>query len=155
VQFPSSKFAKEAEQLLRNVQEVIAEEEFLAGDYYHHKGSFPAAANRFSYLSQQYPLYSNADEALWQLADSYRRMGDRFEGQEADALSRIVKDYPFSDHVDAAKTRLETLKRPVPAADPAAYARQKFEQENRTKPGLVSKLTGFLGGRPDTTPAAK
>ena len=65
VQFPSSKFAKQAEQLLRNVQEVIAAKEFLAGDFYHHKGSFPAAANRFSYLSQQYPLYSAADEALY------------------------------------------------------------------------------------------
>src|SRR5947209_15092412 len=40
IQFPSSKFAKQAEQLLRNVQEVIAEKEFLAGDFYHHKGSF-------------------------------------------------------------------------------------------------------------------
>src|SRR5579862_6663708 len=64
VQFPSSKFAKQAEQLLRNVQEIIADKEFLAGDFYHHKGSFPAAANRFSYLSQQYPLYSSADQAL-------------------------------------------------------------------------------------------
>src|SRR6201987_4521485 len=68
VQFPSSKFAKQAEQLLRNVQEVIADKEFLAGDFYHHKGIFPAAANRFSYLSQQYPLYSSADQALWELA---------------------------------------------------------------------------------------
>ena len=155
VQFPSSKFAKEAEQTLRNVQEVIAEKEFLAGDYYHHKGSYPAAANRFSYLSQQYPLYSSADQALWQLADSYKRMGDRFENQEGEALARIVKDYPFSDHVDAAKSRLESLKRAVPQADPVAYARQKFEQENFSKPSLISKATGFLSGRPDVTPAAK
>jgi outer membrane protein assembly factor BamD len=155
VQFPSSKFARQAEQLLRNVQEVIADKEFLAGDFYHHKGSFPAAANRFSYLSQQYPLYSSADQALWELADSYKHMGDKFEDQEGDALTRIVKDYPFSAHVDAAKSRLEALKKPVPTADPAAYARQKFEQENHVKPSVVSKATGFISGRPDVSTAAK
>ncbi len=155
VQFPSSKFAKDAEQQLRNVQEVIAEKEYLAGDFYHHKGSYPAAANRFAYLTQQYPLYSSADDALWQMADSYKRMGDRFENQEGDALSRIVKDYPLSNHVDAAKNRLEALKRPVPQADPAAYAREKFELENRVKPGLLSKLGGFVSGKPDVGAGAK
>ena len=155
VQFPSSRFAKQAEQQLRNVQEVIAQKEYLAGDFYHHKGSFPAAANRFAYLTQQYPMYSNADDALWQMADSYKRMGDRFETQEGDALTRIVKDYPFSDHVDAAKSRLQALKRPVPQADPAEYARQKFELENRVRPSLISKAGGFLSGKPDVSAAAK
>ena len=155
VQFPSSKFAKDAEQQLRNVQEVIAEKEYLAGDFYHHKGSYPAAANRFGYLTQQYPLYSSADDALWKMADSFKRMGDRFENQEGDALSRLVKDYPLSSHVDEAKSRLEVLKRPVPQADPAAYAREKFELENRVKPSVISKLGGFVSGKPDVGTAAK
>ncbi len=85
---------------------MLADKEFLTGDFYHHKGSFPAAASRLAYVSRQYPLFSGADQALWELADSYKHMGDRFEKQEADALARIVRDYPLSDHVDDAKARL-------------------------------------------------
>src|SRR3954452_2855106 len=65
VQFPNSKFAPRAQQLLRNVQEVIAEGEFRRGTFYHTKGSHPAAANRLQSLADHYPLFSKADEANW------------------------------------------------------------------------------------------
>ncbi|MCU1327425.1 MAG: uptake lipoprotein-like protein [Bryobacterales bacterium] len=155
VQFPNSKFAKNAEQLLRNAQEVLADKGYRAGDFYHHKGSFPAAASRFTFVTSQYPLYSAADEAYWQLADSYKRMGDRFESQEADALSKIVKEYPLSEHVDGAKERLTAMKRAIPEADPASYARMKYELENRHKAGTLSKVLGVMSGKPDTGMAAK
>src|SRR5882724_9363473 len=48
-QFPNSKFAPTAQQYLRDIQEVLGQREFVAGNYYHHKGSFPAAANRLQY----------------------------------------------------------------------------------------------------------
>src|SRR5437879_6158371 len=66
VQFPNSKHAGETQQLLRNIQESIGEGEFRVGDFYHRKGSNPAAANRLTRLVDQYPLYSKADEALWE-----------------------------------------------------------------------------------------
>ena len=81
VQFPNSKFAPRAQQLLRNVQEVIAEGEFRRGAFYHTKGSHPAAANRLQALADHYPLYSKADEANWLLGDSYGKMGTRFRQQ--------------------------------------------------------------------------
>jgi outer membrane protein assembly factor BamD len=155
VQFPNSKFVKPAEQMLRNVQEVLADKEYRTGDFYHHRGSFPAAASRFMFVAQQYPLYSGSDEALWELADSYRRMGDRFEPQEADALSRIVKEYPLSAHAGEAKDRLGELKQPIPQADPQAVARMKYEEENQSKPGIMSRIVGPVSGRPDVHLAAK
>src|ERR1700680_1142391 len=45
-QFPNNKFAPEANQTLRDIQEVLAQHEFVVGDIYHHKGSFPADAKR-------------------------------------------------------------------------------------------------------------
>src|SRR5690242_6910716 len=45
-QFPNSKFAPEAQQMLRNVQEVLGDKEYRVGQIYLHKGSFYAAANR-------------------------------------------------------------------------------------------------------------
>src|SRR5579883_3078711 len=154
-QFPNSKFAPEAEQRLREIQEVLGEAEFRTGDFYHHKGANAAAANRFAGLVDQYPLYSRADEALWEEADSYSRMGPRFRQREGDALAKIVKDYPLSPYADQAKKKLESLEMPVPEADPAAVARMKYEQENRTKPGILHSATDFLRRGPDVSSAAK
>jgi outer membrane protein assembly factor BamD len=155
VQYPNSKYVSKAQQMLRETQEVLADKEFKTGDFYHHKGSFPAAANRMAYVSQQYPLYSGSDEALWRLSDSYKHMGDHFENQEADALTKIVRDYPLSSHVDDAKSRLTAMKRPVPQADPAAYARMKYELDNATRPGMVHRTLSVFSSRPDTSLSAK
>src|SRR5690349_14903608 len=102
VQFPNSKFAPDVQQMLRNIQEVLANKEFKVGMFYHHKGSMAAAANRLQGVADQFPLFSEADEALWNLADSYHRMGDKFENQEASQYTKIVRDYPLSSHVDEA-----------------------------------------------------
>jgi outer membrane protein assembly factor BamD len=154
-QFPNSKFAPEAQQMMRDIQEVLADKEMRVGAFYHTKGSFPAAANRLQGVSDQYPLYSKADEALWLQADAYLRMGDRFEPQQASAYMRIVRDYPLSVHVDEAKARLQAMNRQVPEADPLAEARMKYETENRERRGLMSKIWGPFSGSPDTTAAAK
>ena len=155
LQFPNSKFAPLAQQKLRDIQEVLAESEFRVGKLYLKKGSFPAAANRFQALADQFPIYSSADEALWQLAESYHRMGDRFEEQQATAYQRIVKDYPLSIHAEDARAQLEVMKRTVPEADTVAMARMKYEMENRTKPGMMSNFWGIFRSRPDMSQAAK
>ena len=155
VQFPNSKFAPEVAQILRNIQEMLADREYKVGDLYYKKGSFPASANRFQALTDQYPLYSKADEALWLQAEDYQHMGDRFEDQQASALGRIVKDYPLSAHVDDAKARLEEMKRPIPEADPVALSRMKYEKENIAKRSLMSKVTGPFNDHPNLNTAAK
>jgi outer membrane protein assembly factor BamD len=154
-QFPNSKFAPEVEQLLRNVQEVLADSEMKVGDFYHRRGAFASAANRLGGVADQYPLYSHADEALWEEGDSYTRLGPRFRQQAGDTYARLVRDYPLSEFADQAKTRLKTLEMPVPAADPAAEARMRFEKENRTHLGTFRRLTGFIRQNPDASAAAK
>jgi outer membrane protein assembly factor BamD len=153
--YPNSKYLGKAQQMLRETQEVLADKEFKTGEFYHHKGSFPAAANRLSYVAQQYPLYSGSDDALWDAADSYKQMGDRFENDEATALTKIVRDYPLSGYLEPAKERLTELKRPIPQADPTAYARMKYELENQSRPGIVSRTIAPFASRPDTSAAAK
>jgi len=44
--YPNSKFVPQVQQMLRNTQEVLADKEFLTGQFYSEKGSYPAAANR-------------------------------------------------------------------------------------------------------------
>jgi outer membrane protein assembly factor BamD len=153
--FPNSKFVPETEQKLRNVQEALAGSELFVGDYYHHKGSNAAAANRLGGVVDQYPLFSRADFALWEEADSYRKMGKLAREKEGDALTRIVRDYPLSVYVEPAKKRLRELEMPIPEADPNAVARMKWEAENQTKVGLMSRSTEMLKRGPDVSKAAK
>lgn len=155
VQFPNSKFAPRAQQLLRNIQEVLAEGEMRVGTFYYKKGSYPASANRLQTLVDHFPLYSQGDEALWQLGDAYTRMGARFRDKAGAAYSKIVKDYPLSPRAEEAKQVLSQMELPVPEADPVAVARMKYEQENQTKAGFMQSSTGFLRKGPNTTTAAK
>jgi outer membrane protein assembly factor BamD len=154
-QFPNSKYVPQTEQELREIQEVLAGAEFTAGEFYHHKGSNAAAANRFGGLVDQYPLYSQADLSLWNQADSYSKMGPRFRNKEGESLARLVKDYPLSPYAAQAKKKLSTMEMPVPEADPVAVARMKFEQENRTKPGMISRPLSIMKSAPDVRLAAK
>lgn len=153
-QFPNSKFAPTAEQRLRNIQEVLAESEVRVAAFYHHKGSYPAAVNRFK-IVEQYPLYSGADEALWLQADSYSKMGPRFRAKAGESYARIVREYPLSSYAGDAKKRLKELEMPVPEADPVALNRMKYEDENRSKPGIAHSALSILRRGPETYAAAK
>lgn len=154
-QFPNSKFAPRVQQLLRNIQEVLAESEYRVGELYYKKGSIPSANNRFDNLVNTYPLYSQADQALWLSGDGYLRLGDRFKDNAVKAYQRIVRDYPLSDYADRAKAKLKEMEKEVPEPDPVAVARMKYEQENYVKPGLMHGVTGIFKKGPDTTKAAK
>jgi len=155
VQFPNSSFVPETQQLLRNIQEALADSEYKVGSFYYKRGANPAAANRLLRLVDQYPLYSKADAALWDLGDSYHRMGTRFRKEEGEAYARIVKDYPLSGYVDDAKKKLKQMELPIPDADPVAYNRMKWEADNRHKESMLSKGTGFLKRGPDVSTAAR
>jgi outer membrane protein assembly factor BamD len=155
VQFPNSKYAPQAEQRLRAIQEVEAEAEYRVGRFYETKGNFFAAANRLQTLVDNFPIFSKADESVWSAAEAWGRLGDRFEKQQVAQLTRLVRDYPLSLHADAAKDLLKTLNAPMPAADPVALARMQYELENHSKPGLFSKLWGGFSMHPDMSMAAK
>ena len=154
-QFPNSKFAPEAQQRLREVQEVLAGHEFGVGAFYNHKGSNPAAANRLETVVNAYPLFSRADEALWLLADSDEKMGPRFKDKRALALARIVKDYPLSNFAEDAKKKLTAMEKPIPEPDPVALARMKYELENRQTPGMLGRFGDVFKKSPDVRAAAK
>jgi DNA uptake protein ComE-like DNA-binding protein len=57
--------------------------------------------------------------------------------------------------VEEAKSRLQAMNRPVPEADPVAYARMKYELENHTNRSFMGKVWGPFSGRPDLTASAK
>jgi outer membrane protein assembly factor BamD len=154
-QYPNSKYAPATAQILRNVQEVLGEHEFTVGDFYFHRGANPAAANRLSYVADQYPLFSQADDALFEAGQSYLNMGPRFRQNAAADFARIVREYPLSDRADAAKKALQDLEIPLPEVDRAAAEREKYDIENYRKPSMLSESMGFMRRGPDVSAAAK
>ena len=155
VQFPNSKFVPETQQILRNIQEAIADGEFLVGEFYFKRGDNSASANRLSHLVEQYPLYSKADDALWEMGQAYGRLGNRFRKQEGDAYTRIVRDYPLSAFADDAKKKLKDLELAIPDPDPVALARMQWERDNKVKPGMLSRGLAPIRRGPDVTAAAR
>jgi len=155
IQFPNSKFAPVAAQRLRNIQESLAEHEFVVGTYYWKHDMNPAAANRLNALVDQYPLYSNAGEALYEAGDAYDKMGPRFRKEAGEMYARIVREYPLSARAKDAKKRLEEMELPVPQPDQVALERAKFEAANYKHPSVMARSLDWMKGSPDVTHAAK
>jgi outer membrane protein assembly factor BamD len=143
------------EQKLRNIQENLADHEYDVGIFYQKKGDRFAAANRLQTLVDNYPLYSQAGDALWLAAQAYQQLGDHWEKNEVQNLTKLVREYPLSSHADGAKARLEELKAPVPEVDQVAYDRMKYELANRRAPGLFSDFLGEFSSKPNVALAAR
>ncbi len=151
--YPQHALAPQAEQRLRDVQEVLAEGDFRIAHFYYIKGSMRASGARLVELTNRYPLYSQADRALWMIGNIFER--SEKSDFAAQYYSRIVSDYPLSDLVDDAKARLTKLGVPIPQPSAEALARMQHEREiERKHPGLLRRSLGILRSRPDVSVAA-
>src|SRR5512146_537227 len=119
-QFPDSKLVPEAKAKLRAVQEVLGQREFLIGRFYYKRGSWAAAIARLKSVSDTYPLFSEADEALFMLGDAAEKeaavmraskvgqarkdlLVKEFENQAAEAYARILTRYPVMQRAEDAR----------------------------------------------------
>lgn len=175
LQFPDHPKVDEAKTRLRQVQEVLAEREFRIGQFYFRRESWIAAAARLKSVTDTYPLYSGADEALFMLGNAYEnqiemaRAGQISEtgkgkliqhlaDQAAAAYTRIVTRYPAMYRMEDAKERLEVLKRPVPTPTAEAIALNEKEEAGRGKSGIKTKILSSIKRGPDvskTTPVGE
>jgi outer membrane protein assembly factor BamD len=167
--YPDSKLLPEARQKLLQVQEVLAEREFRVGRFYYMREAYPAAEARLKSMADTYPLYSNADEALLLLGNSYLKQVDQIraaprlnevtkgnmiknlEDQAADAYSKILTRYPVMPAAPEARKQLEALKRPIPKATPEAIAQNKKEEESRVELGMMGRFMDNLRKGPSTS----
>jgi len=145
--YPNDPLAPQAEQHLREVQEVLAEGEYRIGYYYYVKGDKRAAAARLLAVTNRYPLYSKSDQALWMMGDIL----EKSEHKEVAALyyGKIVKNYPLSTMAPGAKDKLKAIGAPVPQPDPNALAWMTAEQNApRPRASLVKKPLVWISNGP-------
>ena len=173
--YPDSKLVPEAKQRLREVQEILGEREFRIGKFYYLRQSYAAAIARLKTLADQYPLYSNAEEALWLLGQAYEeqvglvraskamdarpadkeRLIGELHKKAADAYARIITRYPITGRAKDAQQRLSDLSFPVPTATPEAIAQNKAEDEGRHEQGTMSSIMSNFRSHPYVGIAAK
>jgi outer membrane protein assembly factor BamD len=150
--YPSSPLLPQAEQHLRDVQEVLAEGNFRVARFYWDRANYRASGARLIELTNRYPLYSHADEANWMLGQIYEKSEhNEIAGRY---YSRIVRDYALSSRAGDAKNKLVKFGVPVPPPDPTAMARMQKEAATK-RPGLIARSMDVLRTRPDVSAAAR
>ncbi len=152
--YPKDPLVPQAQQHLREVQEVLAEGQFRIAYYYYVKGDRRAAAGRLAPLVHRYPLYSKSDTALWMLGDLYEK-SERKDWAGV-YYGQIVRNYPLSKRVSDAKGKLKAFGMPIPQPDPKAVAWMTAEQ-NAPRPHetRMHKSLGILHSGPDVHMAAQ
>jgi outer membrane protein assembly factor BamD len=145
--YPNDPLAPQAQQHLREVQEVLAEGDYRIGYYYYVKGDKRAAAARLLAVVNRYPLYSRSDEALWMMGDILEK--SEHKDVAAAYYGRIVKNYPLSAMVPGAKDKLKAFGAPIPQPDPDAVKWMTAEQ-NAPRPhtSLIKKPMVLMANGP-------
>ncbi|HKV04552.1 MAG TPA: outer membrane protein assembly factor BamD [Candidatus Acidoferrales bacterium] len=167
LKYPQSPLVPQADQYLRNVQEILADGEYRIARFYFLKRDYRASAARLVEMTGRYPLYSQSDQALWMLGDVYVRAKQLSRNEDdknhwadlaAQCYDRIVRDYPLSSLAGPAADRLKSMAMPVPAADPQAVAQmqKQREYERHHHENAVLKLPlGMIKSTPDVYSAAR
>ena len=167
LKYPTNALAPKATQYLRDTQEVLADGDYkIAYFYYYTKQDYRASAARLVELTDRYPLYSQNDQALWMLGDVYDRAKNLSKSEDdknhwgdlaAKCYDKIVRDYPLSKLGPQAAARLKAMGRPVPQADPNAYARMKDEEAYQRQHHQIMAIKmplSMVKGTPDVSTAA-
>lgn len=173
-QYPDSPLVPEAKQRLREVQEVLADRQFRIANFYYLRDNFAAAQARLQSLIDSYPLYSQVDEALYELGSLYEkeagsmkrqniangatkeRMVGQFQKNAIDAYTRIVTRYPAMERAGDAKHRLQALNvNPLPAPTAEQLAESKAEEQSRANVRLTEEVLGNFRKHPNVARATR
>ncbi len=171
-QYPDSTLVPRAKQKLREVQEVLAEREFLVGQYYSGKENYSGGIARLQTVADEYPLYSKSDQLWLTIGDSYageahlvdlsktipgavkERLKQVYLDKAAKAYAQVIMRYPMAPHVEDARDRLVAMNRTVPEPPAEAVARNEAEEQSRQPLRFTDKTLGMIKHGPQVVEAA-
>jgi len=140
--YPNSPLVPQAEQHLRETQEVIAEGNFRVANFYYIRNGYKAAGARLIELTKPVSaLQRGRQSQTGMLGQIYER--SEHNEMAAQYYARIVKEYPFSSMAGDAKAKLTKFGTPVPQPDPTAVARMQKEQDAaHNRPNILLRSMG-------------
>jgi len=106
--FPRNPYKDVIEIRIEKCRNIMAEYEYLVGEFYYKKGSYNAAIGRFEGLMKNYPDYKGEAYVLFYTGMSYKNLGQK--GKASEYLSSLIEKYPNNNLVKNAKKELSDLK---------------------------------------------
>ncbi len=105
---PKSKYAAEGQKLLAEARGKLAAHEWYVAQFYRKRDRWPGVAVRLEGLVRDYPGSQYEPEALWQLADAYLQLNERFRAQQA--LQQLIVKHPQDAHRAEAEKLLARIR---------------------------------------------
>ena len=116
--YPDSKKAPEARELLAKAQATLAARDWYAFEFYKKREKWQGAAYRLERIVKDFPGSAREPEALFELANMYLKLQERFRAQKA--LQQLLVRYPASAYKPRAEKLLADIRtQPEPQAKPA------------------------------------
>lgn len=107
--FPRNPYKDVIEVRIEKCRDIIAEYEYLVGNFYYKKGSYEAAIKRFEGLLKNYPDYKGQSDVLFYTGLSYKQLNQKDKASEY--LARFIEKYPNNININDARKALAALKK--------------------------------------------
>ena len=106
--YPGSKYRPEADKVLALAQARLVDHEWYAAEFYAKRGHWPGAAGRLETIVKDYPGSPREAAALYQLAETYLRLDEKFRAQQA--LQQLIAKHPQDPRRPQAEKLLASLR---------------------------------------------
>ncbi len=173
---------KEAQQKLRDVQEVLAQREYDLGAFYGSHNNYAAALARYQTVVDTYPLFSHMDDAFLGIGDAYEaeagliraqpvcapgltvpcltegvkaKLEEGYDSKAAAAYREVVLNHAAAPHAEDAKERLAGMNLPIPAPTREQVAASEALEGSRAQYTMRKRLELLMVRKPDTVTAAQ
>lgn len=105
--YPRNPYREVIELRIDKCKTTMADYEFTVAEFYFNKGSYQSALGRYKQLLTKFPDYKKEPKVLYQLALSYKKLGDK--DKTAEYLKRLIAKYPDDKLAKQAQKELASL----------------------------------------------
>ena len=105
--YPRNPYKEIIDLRIQQCKNLIADYEYLVGEFYFKKGSYKAALGRFEGLLEKYPDYGHTAKVLYYTGVVYKGLAQQDKAKEF--FSRVLEAYPNTSFAADAQEELASL----------------------------------------------
>ncbi|NWF97904.1 MAG: outer membrane protein assembly factor BamD [Nitrospirae bacterium] len=107
--YPRNPYKEEVELKIQKCRNIMADYEFLVGEFYFKKGSYNAAIGRFEGLLKSFPDYKDEAKVLFLIGSSYKKLKQKEKAKTF--FSLLAEKYPNNKLAKDARKELSKLEK--------------------------------------------